>query len=69
MLADSAMDSAAMTDTNEQLAISLNVFFWESLSKLRNFVVVCRLAMSRDGDGIYHRRVSEIQKNQCEPVR
>jgi hypothetical protein len=56
MLADSAMDSAAMTNTNERLATSPNVFILESLGKLRNFVIVCGLVMSRDGDGIYHRR-------------
>jgi len=59
MLADSAMDSAAMINTNERLAISLNIFLSESLSKLRN-LVVCGLAISRGGGGIYHRRVSEI---------
>ncbi len=60
MLADSAMVSAAMTNTDERLSISPIVFNLESFSKLRNFVVVCGLAMSRGGDGIYHRRVSEI---------
>jgi len=69
MLADSAMDRAAMTNTNERLAISPNVFILESFSKLRNLVVICGLAMSRDGDGIYHRRESEIQRIQCEPAR
>ncbi len=60
MLADCAMDRAAMTNTNERLAISPNVFILESFSKLRIFVVVCGLAMSRGGGGIYHRRESEI---------
>ena len=55
-----AMDSAAMTHTNERLAISPNVFILESFSKLRNFVVVYGLAMSLGGDGIYYRRVSDI---------
>ena len=54
------MHIAAMTSTNERLAISPNVFILESFSKLRIFVVVCGLVMSRDEDGIYHRRVSEI---------
>ncbi len=56
MLADSAMDRAAIINTNERLAISANVFILESFSKLLNFVVVCGLVMSRDGDGIYYRR-------------
>ncbi len=60
MLADSAMVSAAMTNTNDRLAISPNVSILGSVSKLRNFVVDCELVMSRDGGRIYHRRVSEI---------
>ena len=60
MLADSPMDIAAIINTNERLAISPNVSISESFSKLRNFVVVCGLVMSRDGGRIYHRRVSEI---------
>ena len=60
MLADCAMDMAAMTNTNERLAICPNVFILESFSKLRIFVVVCELAMSRGADGFYHRRESEI---------
>ncbi len=55
-----AMDSAAMTNTNERRAISPNVLILESFCKLRNFVVVCELAMSRGADGFDHRRESEI---------
>ncbi len=41
----------------------------ESLGKLRNFVVVCGLAMSGRGEGTYQRPVLEIQSNQGESAR
>jgi len=64
-----ATDSAAMTNTNERLAISPNVFIMESFDKLRNFVVVCGTAMSRRWGGAYHKPVLEIQSTQGESAR